>query len=94
MHLMLCINGTVGTGTETGRVYEAIGRFVCPQCGFVSDILEFAPPVVEFGSIDCWGCNRVIKHVARFGNQNRFIPLNDLGLDMASEQGVQAMEIA
>lgn len=74
---MLCIEGTPRTNTVTGQVYESVGRFTCPQCGKVSDILEFAPPVEEWWSITCHGCKKTIERVARFAHKKRFIPLND-----------------
>ena len=77
MNLMLCIKGTARTKTVTGKVYECVGRFICPVCGKVSEILEFAPPVKKWNSISCWGCNASIKKAARYANQKRFIQIND-----------------
>lgn len=72
---MLCIKGTAFTNTETGKVYECVGQFVCPHCGLKSPILEFAPPVQIFESIDCYGCKAKIDRYARYSHQERFIPL-------------------
>lgn len=85
MQLMLCINGTDRTNTVTGQVYEAVGRFICPHCGRVSDILEFAPPVTEFHRITCHGCKKTTKRVARFSNRHRFIPLNNPDAELTTE---------
>ena len=86
MQLMLCINGTKRTNTVTGQVYEAVGQFICPHCGKVSDILEFAPPVKEFHSISCRSCKKITNRVARFSNRYRFVPLNDPTVEDASLQ--------
>jgi len=77
MQLMLCIKGTPRTNTVAGLVYESVGHFTCPHCGKVSVILEFAPPVQEWLSITCHGCNRSVDRVGRYAHQKRFIPLND-----------------
>ena len=85
MQLMLCIKGTEHTNTVTGQVYEAIGQFICPHCGKVSDILEFAPPVTMFHSITCHGCKQPTFRRARFSNRHRFIPLNNPEADLTVE---------
>lgn len=82
MQLMLCIEGSDRTNTVAGQVYEAVGFFTCPHCGHVSDILEFAPPVTEFHSINCWHCKEVVYRKARYSHKKRFIPLNDLDATM------------
>ena len=81
---MLCTLGTPRTNTVTGQIYECVGRFVCPCCGKISDILEFADPVEEWQSIRCRGCNGLTNKVGRYANKKRFIPLNDP--DAPSEQ--------
>jgi hypothetical protein len=82
MTLMLCIKGTTETNTQTGKIYECVGRFICPNCGKVSEILEFAEPVMEFDAINCRGCKLTIPRKARYSHQERFVPLTGVdGLD-------------
>lgn len=86
MTLMLCIKGTPETNTQTGKVYECVGRFICQGCGKISEILEFAAPVEEFDSIQCYGCKQVIPRKARYSHQERFVPLT--GVDEEDEGDV------
>ena len=73
--LMLCVEGTVRTNTEAGKVYECIGRFICPHCGHVSPILDFEEPVADWDSIRCKSCKRETIGLGRYGHQDRFVPL-------------------
>ena len=83
MTLMLCIKGTPETNTQTGKIYECVGRFICPNCGKVSVILEFSAPVEEFESISCRRCKQNILRKARYSHQERFVPLT--GVDDLEE---------
>lgn len=92
MRLMLCTHGTPETNTVTGKVYECVGSFFCPKCGFDSPILEFAEPVQEFDSIRCFGCRKVIKKVARYSHRDRFVPINDAGCLESEVMSVGVLE--
>ena len=73
--LMLCIKGTVRTNTETGRVYTCVGRFICPHCESVADILEFDAPVAKWFETTCLFCGEIVSREARYAHQSRFVPL-------------------
>ena len=89
---MLCILGTPRTNTVTGQTYEAVGEFICPNCGDVSGILEFAPPVEEWWSITCHKCGSIVDKYGRYGNKKRFIPLNDTDLSEEDHEELDTLE--
>ena len=95
MQLMLCIEGTERTNTVTGQVYSCVGRFVCPHCGSPSSILKFDSPVALWEEITCEACFGITNRPARYGHQDRFIPLNDPDAEMEDvDAGQEILEAA
>lgn len=74
---LLCIETHPRSRVEKGKVYESVGRFVCPTCGFASPVLLFAAPVRWWQGIRCLICRQSWRppEGVRPCHARRFIPL-------------------